>query len=159
MADKGIASVSSSVFMDDIKSSIGGNLSYEPADATEKWAFLEKSISNSSGDVFGTIHYLGSATDELHANDIIKWFCIKNVSTTLTDGIAICTNAGTAVWNGAESIIIGPGEMFVCKPSSACSVADLHAISVTMDATGNYATGTHSGSVTAQCAAIIDDVA
>lgn len=159
MADKGTANVSASVFMDDIKSSLGGNLSYEPADATEKWAFLEKSISNSSGDILGTINYLGSATDELHASDIIKWFCIKNISTTLTDGIAICTNAGTAAWNGAESIIIGSGEMFVCKPSSACSIADLHAISVTMDATGNYATGTHSGSVSCQLAAIIDDQA
>ena len=158
MADKGLANISASIFMDNVKSSIGGNLSYTPSDATEKWMYYKASVTSTSNDIQQATQFLGTSTDS-HANDVIKWFCIKNTSTTLTDGIAVCINAGTAAWDGAESMIIGSGEMFVCKPTSACSTADLHVISVTMDATGNYATGTHSGTVDCQFAAIMDDVA
>tara|TARA_R100000329_G_scaffold147293_1_gene134781 strand:+ start:751 stop:1227 length:477 start_codon:yes stop_codon:yes gene_type:complete len=158
MADKAMSKISSKILMDDIKSFMQGEISYEPADSTEKWIYFEGSISSTSGDIVQGSQFLGTVTST-HANDVIKWLCIKNTSTESTDGIAICTNAGTAAWNGAESMIIGSGELFTCKPTNACSLADLHGISVTMDGTYGYATGTNTSSVSYQIAAILDDVA
>tara|TARA_X000001388_G_C2231075_1_gene123169 strand:+ start:926 stop:1402 length:477 start_codon:yes stop_codon:yes gene_type:complete len=158
MADKAMSKISSKILMDDIKSFMQGEISYEPADSTEKWVYHEGSITSTSGDILGVTKFLGTLTD-LHANDVIKWLCIKNTSTESTNGIAICTNAGTAAWDGAESIIIGSGELFTCKPTNACSVADLHGISITMDGTYGYATGTNTSNVSYQIALILDDVA
>ena len=44
MADKATGSSSASVFMDDIKSSMGGSLNYEPKDANDKWIFAEVAV-------------------------------------------------------------------------------------------------------------------
>ena len=58
MADKGIASMSASVFMDDIKSSLGGASSYEPKDSNDKWLFAEVAVGNSSADLIADRDYL-----------------------------------------------------------------------------------------------------
>ena len=144
MADKGISNLSASVFMDDIKSSMSGSLNYEPKDANDKWIYAEISVGS---------------TDTIATSDAVHWIAVKNISTTITDGIVISTEAGTAAWNLAGGIAIGSGEMVILKLSApATTIAHIHAVSVTMDSTGNYPTGTHSGTVSCQVAAVLDNL-
>ena len=156
MADKGIASLSASVFMDDIKSSLGGTSSYEPKDANDKWLFAEIAVGNSSADLVADLDYLGSTATTVVADDDVAWIAIKNTSTTSTDGIAIRIDAGTAAYNSAGNIYIGSGEMVVLKPYTT-PLGSIHAISVTMDGTYGYPSATHAGTVSCQVAAIVDD--
>ena len=155
MADKGIASISASIFMDDIKSSLGGNATYEPKDANDKWLFAEVAVS-SAADLVADRDYLGTADTTAVADDDVAWIAIKNISTTSTDGVAIRTDAGTPAHNTAGNIYLGSGEMVVLK-TYATPLGSIHAIAVTMDGTYGYPNATHSGSVTCQVAAIVDD--
>ena len=153
MADKGISNLSASVFMDDIKSSMSGSLNYEPKDANDKWIYAEISVGTNA-DLVSALDFLGS-TDTIATSDAVHWIAVKNISTTITDGIVISTEAGTAAWNLAGGIAIGSGEMVILKLSApATTIAHIHAVSVTMDSTGNYPTGTHSG----QVAAVLDNL-
>jgi len=157
MADKGISSSSASVFMDDIKSSMSGSLNYEPKDTNDKWIFAEVSVGTNA-NLVAALDFLGS-TDTIATSDAVHWLAIKNISTTSTDGIVISTEAGTAAWNLAGGIALGAGEMVVLKLCAPATTIDhIHAVSVTMDGTYGYPTGTHSGNVTCQVAAILDDL-
>ena len=156
MADKGTGSLSASVFMDDIKSSLGGNSNYEPKDANDKWLFAEVAVGNSSADLVADMDYLGSTATTVVADDDVAWIAIKNLSTTATDGIAIRIDAGTAAYNSAGNIYIGAGEMVVLK-TYATPLGSIHAISVTMDGTYGYPNASHAGTVSCQVAAIVDD--
>ena len=156
MADKGMASLSASVFMDDIKSSIGGTSSYEPKDANDKWLFAEVAVGNSSADLVADRDYLGTVDTTTVADDDVAWIAIKNTSTTSTDGIAIRIDAGTAAYNSAGNIYIGSGEMVILKTYTT-PLGSIHAISVTMDGTYGYPSATHAGTVSCQVAAIVDD--
>tara|TARA_R110000787_G_scaffold139116_1_gene252780 strand:- start:1460 stop:1936 length:477 start_codon:yes stop_codon:yes gene_type:complete len=157
MADKASGSIASSIFLDEIKSSITGLLNYEPKDANDKWVFAEVAVTNgASTDLLDTgDSYLGSSTQVATA-DVVKWICIKNLSSTATDGIAIDLITGTAAYNLKGVNIIGAGEMIVLKPQNT-TVADLHARSCTMDGTYGYSTAQGSTTVTVQVAAILDD--
>ena len=156
MADKGTASLAASVFMDDIKSALGGTSSYEPKDANDKWLFAEIAVGNSSADLVADRDYLGPADTTVVADDDVAWIAIKNTSTTSTDGIAIRIDAGTAAYNSAGNIYIGSGEMVVLKTYTT-PLGSIHAISVTMDGTYGYPSATHAGTVSCQVAAIVDD--
>ena len=158
MADKAVVSSNASVFMDDIKSAMGGSLNYEPKDSNDKWIFAEISVGNSNGNLVAALDFLGS-TSTIATSDAVHWIAIKNTSSTIPDGIVVSTEAGTAAWNLAGGIAIGSGEMAILKLCAPATTIDhIHAISVTMDSTGNYPTGTHSGTVTCQVAAIVDDL-
>ena len=163
MADKAIASISASIFLDEIKSSISGSLNYEPAVA----------ISTSSGEgcVYGehiiaydTSHpfvhsysdFLGDerATD---TDDLVMWIAVKNISTTATDGICIDLAGGTPAYNLATGIFVGAGEIVVLKLGNTVT-ANLIARAVTMDGTYGYPSAAHTGNVTAISAAIVKNV-
>ena len=156
MADKGTASISASVFMDDIKSSIGGVSNYEPKDANDRWLFAEIAVAATSGDLVVDRDYLGATATTVVADDDVAWIAIKNTSTTKTDGIAIRLDAGAAAHNTAGNIYIGSGEMVVLK-TYATPLGSIHAISVTMDGTYGYPNATHASTVSCHVAAIIDD--
>ena len=157
LVDAAVSSTSVSIFLNEIKSSISGVLNYAPKNSADKWVFAELNVSTSSADLLTTSHdYLGT-TDAVATGDKIHWICIKNLSTTSTDGICVVLDAGTAAWNVGDGIIIGAGEMTVIKAPNA-TVADLHGISVTMDGTYGYPTGTNSSVVKAHIAALLDDV-
>jgi hypothetical protein len=156
MADKGTASLSASVFMDDIKSALGGTSSYEPKDSNDKWLFAEVAVGNSSADLVADRDYLGTADTTVVADDDVAWIAIKNTSTTSTDGIAVRIDAGTAAYNTAGNIYIGSGEMVVLKTYTT-PLGSIHAISVTMDGAYGYPSATHAGTVSCQVAAIVDD--
>ena len=117
MADKASSSLSSSILLDEIKSSMSGNLTYEPSDASEKWVFAEVTVTtDASTDLLDTADsYLGSST-QVATNDTIKWICIKNLSTVSTEGVAIDIIAGTAAFDLKGIMIIGGGEMIILKP-------------------------------------------
>ena len=156
MADKASSSLSASILLDEIKASMSGGLIYEPADASDKWVFAEVAVtSNASTDLLDTgDSYLGSSTQVATA-DIFRWLCIKNISTTTTEGIGFVLDAGNAVFNEKDLIVVGPGEMLIIKPPN-CTVADLHARSCVLDANLRPASqGT--ATVNAHVAAILDD--
>ena len=155
MADKGVASLSASVFMDDIKSSLGGASSYEPKDSNDKWLFAEVAVGGAA-DLVADRDYLGTTDTTVVADDDVAWIAIKNTSTTSTDGIAVRIDAGTAAYNTAGNIYIGSGEMVVLKTYTT-PLGSIHAISVTMDGAYGYPSATHAGTVSCQVAAIVDD--
>ena len=156
MADKASSSLSASILLDEIKASMSGGLIYEPADASDKWVFAEVAVtSNASTNLLGTgDSYIGSSTQVAEA-DIVRWLCIKNISTTTTEGIAIDVITGTAAFDLKGTMVIGPGEMMIIKPM-VTTVEDLHARSCVLDANLRPASqGT--ATVSAHVAAILDD--
>ena len=157
MADKGTASLSSSIFMDDIKSSLGGSSSYTPVSSDDDaWVFAEVGVAYNGTDILDTSDsYLGLAA-AVATTDKVKWIAIKNVSTTSTEGVGISISAGDAAYNTIDTIILGNGEMLVLKTPNL-TVAGLHGKACTLDSDGKpSAQGT--GTTTCQVAAILEDV-
>ena len=157
MADKGTASLSSSIFMDDIKSSLGGSSSYTPVSSDDDaWVFAEVGVAYNGTDILDTSDsYLGLAAAVATA-DKVKWIAIKNISTTSTEGVGISISAGDAAYNTIDTIILGNGEMLVLKTPNL-TVAGLHGKACTLDSDGKpSAQGT--GTTTCQVAAILEDV-
>ena len=157
MADKGTASLSASVFMDDIKSSLGGSSSYTPVSSDDDaWVFAEVGVAYNGTDILDTSDsYLGLAA-AVATTDKVKWIAIKNVSTTSTEGVGISISAGDAAYDTIDTIILGNGEMLVLKTPNL-TVAGLHGKACTLDSDGKpSAQGT--GTTTCQVAAILEDV-
>ena len=155
MADKATGSTSAAVFLDEVKAAMGGGCSYEPADSTQKWVFAEVSVDDDAA-LLGTGNDTMDDGTALHANDTYKWVAIKNISSTVTDGIGINLDGGdsTAIAD-ATSMFLAGGEMIILKPVN-CTVDLLHTGSVTMDGTYGYPSATNSSAVSVQVAAIID---
>ena len=157
MADKGTASISASIFMDDIKSSLGGSSSYTPVSSDDDaWVFAEVGVAYNGTDILDTSDsYLGLAA-AVATTDKVKWIAIKNVSTTSTEGVGISISAGDAAYDTIDTIILGNGEMLVLKTPNL-TVAGLHGKACTLDSDGKpSAQGT--GTTTCQVAAILEDV-
>ena len=157
MADKATASISTSVFMDDIRSSLGGSLSYTPVSGDDDaWVFAEVGVAYNGTDILDTSDsYLGLAAAVATA-DKVKWIAIKNISTTSTEGVGISIAAGDAAFDTIDTIILGNGEMLILKTPNL-TVAGLHGKACTLDSDGKpSAQGT--GTTTCQVAAILEDV-
>ena len=165
MADKAYGSVSASIFFDELKSSMSGNLDWDPKDTTEKWIYTEHQVTTTGTvDMITTAEeYLGTAVESA-AGDKIKWIAIKHTGTSdgssaTSKAILITHNAQTPAHGGATTtagILIEPNELFVAKLPQT-TIADLHAIVVTVDSsTGALSVGT--GEVKVRIAAILDDV-
>jgi hypothetical protein len=162
MADKATASISASIFMDEVKSSMSGNFNYEPAvaiaaSAGEGWVFSDGTVNSTSSDLLTTANGFQGGISAIATGDKIMWICVKNISTTATDGICLSLDAGTAAYTLVDGIFIGSGEMVMFK-SPYCTVADLHAASVTMDGTYGYPSAAHTGAVACHVAAILKNV-
>jgi len=158
MADKGTASVSASVFMDDIKSSIGGALSYTPVSSDDDaWIFAEVAVGNGAATAIldTSDSYLGLAA-AVSLSDLVKWVAIKNISTTSTEGVALCIDNGNAAYNDTDIMILGNGEIIIFKAPNL-TVGDLNVRSCTLDSDGKPS-AQGSATVTCQVAAILEDV-
>ena len=158
MADKASSSLSASILLDEIKASMSGSQIYEPVDTNDKWVFAEVQVTTSaSTDLLDTSDsYLGSSSQVATA-DKFRWLCIKNIATDETSGIGFVLDAGNAVYNEPDLIVVGPGEMVIIKAPN-CTVADLHARTCVLDANLiPTSQGTSTGR--AHVAAILDDVA
>ena len=158
MADKATASISVSVFMDDIKTSIGGGLSYTPVSGDDDaWIFAEVGVGASSGVAIldTSDSYLGLAA-AVSLSDKVKWVAIKNISTTATEGVAICIDDGAGTYTDTDIMVLGNGEMIVMKTPNL-TVGDLNARTCTLD--GDLKPSAQgSATVTCQVAAILEDV-
>tara|TARA_R100000664_G_C2758724_1_gene147876 strand:- start:1975 stop:2445 length:471 start_codon:yes stop_codon:yes gene_type:complete len=156
MADKATSNLNASVFMDDIKSSIGGSLNYEPVSADDDaWVFAEVAVTHSGTNILDTSDgYLGSAA-AVSLSDKVKWVAIKNISTTSTEGIGVSLT-GDAAFDTNTTMILGNGEMIIFKAPNL-TAEGLHAKSCTLDTNGKPdAQGT--ATVRIQVAAILEDV-
>ena len=165
MADKAIGKNSASIFLDEIKSSLAGNLNYEPSveiasTSGEGWVFSERAVSTSAGVnlLYTSDTFMGTSSAIINT-DIIMWIAVKNLSTVATEGVALSLDAnGSNAYNDVDAIIIGAGEMVTLK-LGVCTVNSLHARAVTMDGTYGYATAdATSGTVLCHTAAIIKNI-
>ena len=157
MADQAISSSSASVFMDDVRSSLGGTNNYTPVSGDDDaWVFAEVGVTHSGTDILDTSDsYLGLAA-AVATTDKVKWIAIKNISTTSTEGVGISISAGDAAYNTIDTIILGNGELVILKTPNL-TVAGLHGKACTLDSDGKpSAQGT--GTTTCQVAAILEDV-
>ncbi len=166
MADKALGSLSASVFMDDLRSSLTGGLSYEPDNANDKWIYSEHSVTATGTVNMITIGemFLGTATPCV-AGDKIKWIAIKHTGTSdggttvdRTKAILVTHTGATPVYNGSTStagILIEPNELFIAKLPQT-TIQDLHAIVVNYSSSGTITVNT--GTVKVQIAALVDDV-
>ena len=157
MADTGIANLSASIFMDDIKSSLGGSSSYTPVSGdNDAWMFAEVRVTYNGTNILDTgDSYLGLAA-QVSLSDKVKWVAIKNISTTSTEGLGISLT-GDAAYDTNTTMILGNGEMLVLKTPNL-TVEGLHGKSCTLDSDGKpSAQGT--ATVSCQVAAILEDVA
>ena len=102
MADKATASISASVMSDFAKKTMGGTLSYTPADANDQWIYLETIVDASSVALVAdgrqySERYIRAdeGTETVTATgDIVRWMCIKHTGTT--DG-STATSSGIVV--------------------------------------------------------------
>jgi hypothetical protein len=157
MADQAVSSSSASIFMDDVRSSIGGTSNYTPVSGDDDaWVFAEVGVAYNGTDILDTNDsYLGVAA-AVSTSDKVKWIAIKNISTTSTEGVGISVSGADAAYNTTDTIILGNGEMLVLKTPNL-TVEGLHGKSCTLDANGKpSAQGT--ATVTCQVAAILEDV-
>lgn len=158
MADKATGSLSASVFQDDIKSTMSGSSAYTPVSGDDDaWVFAEVAVGNGAATAIldTSDSYLGLAA-AVSLSDKVKWVAIKNISTTSTEGVAICIDNGNAAYNDSDVMILGNGEMIIMKTPNL-TAGDLNARSCTLDANGKPS-AQGSATVTCQVAAILEDV-
>ena len=162
MADKAISSSSTGIFLDEIRSAMGGILNYEPAvaiaaSAGEGWVFSDGTVNSTSSALLTTANdYIGGISN-VDTDDKVMWIAVKNLSTTSTDGICLCFDGGTAAYTLVDGVFIGAGEIWIGKCPNT-TVANLHAATVTMDGTYGYPSAAHTGAVACHVAAILKNV-
>ena len=156
MADAGTTSSSVELFLDEVRSKMSGVFDYTPKDANDKWVFAEVATSNSAADLLDTgDSYLGSST-QVATGDKVLWIAIKSLTSTATEGVGICFDAGNAAYNDIYTLIIGARELFIAKAPN-CTVADLHVRSCRLDS-DNIPDNQGSSTPSVHVAAILDDV-
>jgi len=167
MADKATGSLSASILSDFAKMSIAGNLSYTPADAGDKWIYLETIVDGTTSLLIqagAEYNKRYGRTDEAETitatGDIVRWIALKHTgttdgSTTTTDGVVFSLE-GAAAYDNTDGIFIDTGEM-VCFKTAATTLNTLSAITVTVT-NGAPASGGSPDDVLLQVAAILDDV-
>ena len=166
MADKAIASISASVGSDFAKQAMSGNLNYTPADAGDKWIYLETIVDGTTSlliQAAAEYNKRYGRTDEAETvtatGDIVRWLCVKNTGTTdgstATSSGIVLSLEGAAAYNNTDGIFIDSGEV-VCFKTAATTLNTLSAITVAVTS-GAPATASSPGIVLVQVAAILDD--
>tara|TARA_R100000808_G_scaffold13549_1_gene32770 strand:+ start:263 stop:772 length:510 start_codon:yes stop_codon:yes gene_type:complete len=169
MADDAKVIMSVRVLPDEIQKHFTGcEATVTPATANEKWYYKTTLVTNVAdtdliaGNFIGASGgtATGSSPAAIATGDKVRFLFIKNTGTTdgstsTTEAIVICFDGGTAAYNLADGIEIGPGESFFCKCPNT-TVGNLHA--VTVDTNMNDAGSAGDGNVQCIVAALIDDV-
>jgi hypothetical protein len=167
MADKATGNISSSIMSDFSKMTLGGTLSYEPANAGDKWVYLEtiadgtSSLLIQAGAQYSERYIRTDGTEtETATGDIVRWIAVKNTGTTdgstATSSGVVLSLEGSAAYNNTDGIFIDSGEIVAFK-TAATTLNTLSAISVTVT-NGIPASPSSPGDVLLQVAAILDDV-
>ena len=155
MADAATITVTATMLPDEIAKTISGSMTVTPDDANDKWYYKLTSVTTTSTDLIAgsyvnyTAIAVGTGHTAVATADKVKFLFVQNTSST--DGIMISIDAGTAAFNLADGIFVGPSQTWYGRLPNV-TVADLHAISSDIgdagDATANIIV-----------AALIDDVA
>jgi|TARA_R100001244_G_C5109342_1_gene120769 hypothetical protein len=167
MADKAVGSISTSIGSDFAKQALAGNLSYAPADAGDKWIYLETIIDGTTSlliQAAAEYNKRYGRTDEAETvtatGDIVRWIAVKNTGTsdgsTSTSSGVVLSLEGAAAYNNTDGIFIDSGEI-VCFKTAATTLNTLSGITVTVTS-GAPASGGSPGDVVVQIAAVLDDV-
>ena len=155
MADAATISVTATMLPDEIAKTITGSMTVTPDDANDKWYYKLTSITTTSTDLISGsyVNYTAIAVGNGHTavatGDKVKFLFVQNTSTT--DGIMLSIDAGTAAYNLADGIFIGPSQTWYGRLPNV-TVADLHAISSDIGDAGD-------ASASAIVIALLDDVA
>ena len=168
MADLAKIKMSATILPAEIQKLLTGlEISVSPATANEKWFYGLINVTNTSTDLIAGKFLsnsagidTGSTPADIATGDKVRFLFIKNTGTTdgsasTTEAINICFDGGTAAYNLADSIEIGPSECWFGKLPNT-TVGNLHAVSV--DTNMNDAGSAGEADVQCIIAAIIDDV-
>jgi len=155
MADAATISVTATMLPDEIAKTITGSMTVTPDDANDKWYYKLTACTTTSTDLIAGAFLDYTAVDDdtaptaISTSDKVKFLFVQNTSTT--DGVVLCFDGGTAAYNLADGVFVGPSQTWFGRLPNT-TVANLHAISSDIgdagDATANLIV-----------AALIDDVA
>ena len=155
MADAATVTISAVMLPDEIASTITGTMTVTPDDANDKWYYKLTACTATSTDLIAG-NYLDytpvdddTAPTAVHTADKVNFLFVKNTSTG--DGVYIVFDGGTAAYNVADGIFIGPSQTWFGRLPNT-TVANIHAISSDIGDTGD-------GTANLIVAALIDDVA
>lgn len=168
MANEAQVNMSIKILPDSIQKHLTGlSVTVSPATADEKWYYKDTIVTNSSQNLVkgnflgpnGGID-IGGAPGTTSTSDKVRFIFIKNTGTTdgttsTDEAVTIVFDGGTAAYNSADGIEIGPGEVFFCKCPNV-TIDNLHA--TTVDSNMNDAGSAGDGNVLCNVAAILDDV-
>ena len=155
MADAATISVTATMLPDEIAKTITGSMTVTPDDANDKWYYKLTSCTATSTNLIAGSFLDYTAVDDdtaptaVHANDLVKFLFVQNTSTA--DGVVICFDGGTAAYNLADGVFIGPSQTWFGRLPNT-TVENLHAISSDIGDAGD-------ASATAIVIALLDDVA
>ena len=167
MADNGTATLEVAFLNDLSRMSLSGTLSYTPADANDKWIYLETIVDGTTSlliQAAAEYNKRYGRTDEAEtvtaSGDIVRWIAVKNTGTTdgstsTSSGIVLSLD-GAAAYDNTDGIFINAGEVVFFK-TAATTLNTLSAITVAVT-NGAPASGGSPGDVVVQIAAILDDV-
>ena len=132
MADAATISVTATMLPDEIAKTITGSMTVTPDDANDKWYYKLTSCTATSTNLIAGSFLDYTAVDDdtaptaVHANDLVKFLFVQNTSTA--DGVVICFDGGTAAYNLADGVFIGPSQTWFGRLPNT-KVENLHAIS------------------------------
>ena len=154
MANDATVNITATILPDEISKTISGSMTVTPDDANDKWYYKKTEVTTTSADLIAGNFLDYTAVDQdtaptaVATGDKVKFLFVKNTSTT--DGIMLSIDAGTAAFNLADGIFVGPSQSWFGRLPNV-TVADLHAISADIGDAGD-------ASATVIVAALLDDV-
>tara|TARA_R100000781_G_scaffold9486_1_gene8254 strand:+ start:195 stop:662 length:468 start_codon:yes stop_codon:yes gene_type:complete len=154
MANDATLSITATILPDEIAKTITGSMTVTPDDANDKWYYKKTEVTTTSADLIAGYFLDYTKVDQdtaptaVATGDKVKFLFVKN--TSAADGVMISIDAGTAAYNLADGVFIGPGQAWFGRLPNA-TVADIHAISSDIGDAGD-------ASATCIVAALLDDV-
>jgi hypothetical protein len=154
MANDATISITATILPDEISKTLSGSMTVTPDDVNDKWYYKKTEVTTTSADLIAGNFIDYTAVDQdtaptaVATGDKVKFLFVKNTSTT--DGIMLSIDAGTAAFNLADGIFVGPSQSWFGRLPNV-TVADLHAISADIGDAGD-------ASATVIVAALLDDV-
>ena len=154
MANDATVNITATILPAEISKTLSGSMTVTPDDANDKWYYKKTEVTTTSADLIAGSFLDYTAVDQdtaptaVASGDKIKFLFVKNTSTT--DGIMLSIDAGTAAFNLADGIFVGPSQSWFGRLPNV-TVADLHAISADIGDAGD-------ASATVIVAALLDDV-
>ena len=155
MADDASITLTATLLPDEIAKTISGSMTESPDEANDKRYYKLTACTTTSTDLIAGSFLDYTAVDDdsaptaITTSDKVKFLFIKNTSTA--DGVVVCFDGGTAAYNLADGVFIGPEQSWFGRLPNT-TVDNIHAISSDIgdagDATANLIV-----------AALIDDVA